>query len=180
MCLAQGHNAVMPMRLELAGPSVSSQALYPWANALPMPGYNSMDQKTDNKMVILQKNSDSEQSEMVTWSWSKLFDTPVFMSHQPGVWGDILLLVRIPLASTDTFIYVHHLLNQLIDFDQTCIGRGGGEELIRFWWPWPDFQGHRGTLKCPKYGFRVLSSELVDGFWPNLHRYIVGSRVRVD
>ena len=25
---------------------------------------------------------------------------------------------------------------------------GGGEGLIRFWLPCPNFQGHRGTLKC--------------------------------
>ena len=41
---------------------------------------------------------------------------------------------------------------------------GGGEVLIKFWRPLPNFQGHRATLKCPKYGFRVLSSEQVDGF----------------
>ena len=32
MCLAQEHKAVTPVRLE---PSVSSQALYHWATALP-------------------------------------------------------------------------------------------------------------------------------------------------
>ena len=35
MCLAQGHNTVTPVRLEPAGPSVSSQALYHWATMLP-------------------------------------------------------------------------------------------------------------------------------------------------
>ena len=37
------------------------------------------------------------------------------------------------------------------------------------WCVWkaePYFQGHRGTLKCRKYGFRALSSEPLDGFWP--------------
>ena len=54
------------------------------------------------------------------------------MSPQPGRWGDILFLLRIPSASA--FISVHYLLNQLMDFDQTCIDTllGGGEELIRF------------------------------------------------
>ena len=38
------------------------------------------------------------------------------------------------------------------------------------------FQGHSYTLNCPKYGFHALSSELLDGFSPNLQRYIVGKR----
>ena len=44
-------------------------------------------------------------------------------------------MVRIPLALASAFISVHYLLNQLMDFDQTCIDTllGGGEELIRFW-----------------------------------------------
>ena len=29
-------------------------------------------------------------------------------------------------------------------------------------------RSHSYTLKCPKYGFRALSTELVDGFSPNL------------
>ena len=68
------------------------------------------------------------------------------------------------------------------NFDQTCIDTllGGGKELLRFWWPWPYIQGHSGTLKCPQYGFHALSSELVDAFWPNLYRYIIGRRERVD
>ena len=43
-------------------------------------------------------------------------------------------LVLIPSASASTFISMHYLLNQLRDFDQTCIDTllGGGEELIRF------------------------------------------------
>ena len=63
-------------------------------------------------------------------------------------------------------------MNQTMDFDQTCIDTllGGGEELIGF------YCKVRRTLKCPKYGFQVLTSELVDGFLPNLHRYIVAIR----
>ena len=53
------------------------------------------------------------------------------MSPQPGGSGDILFLMPIPSAST--FILVHYLLNQLMDFHQTCIDTlfGGGKELIR-------------------------------------------------
>ena len=45
----------------------------------------------------------------------------------------ILFSMRIPSASA--FISMHHLLNQLMDFYQTCIDTllGGVEELIRFW-----------------------------------------------
>ena len=35
-------------------------------------------------------------------------------------------------------------LNQSMDFDQTYTDTllGGSKEVIRFWWPWPPFQGH--------------------------------------
>ena len=41
-----------------------------------------------------------------------------------------------------------YLLDQLVDFDQTCTETplGQGKEMIRFWWPWPHFQGHTITL----------------------------------
>ena len=46
------------------------------------------------------------------------------------------------------FVSGRYLLNQWTDFDQTCIDTmlGGCEELIRFWWPWPNFQGHSDLL----------------------------------
>ena len=46
------------------------------------------------------------------------------------------------------FVSGHYLLNQWTDFDQTCMDTmyGGCEELIRFWWPWPNFQGHSDLL----------------------------------
>ena len=67
--------------------------------------------------------------------------------------------MRIALASAFAFIFVHFLLNQLLDFDQTCIVTlvGGGEEVTLSF-----FLGHSG--KCPKYGFCALSSALDDGF----------------
>ena len=64
------------------------------------------------------------------------------MSPQPKV-GDILFLVRFPSASASasasprprSFFLTRYLLNQWMDFDQTCIDTwlGGGKELIRFW-----------------------------------------------
>ena len=72
--------------------------------------------------------------------------------------------MRIPSASA--FISMHYLLNQLVDFDQTCKDTlfGGGKELIRFCDIDHIFKGHSGTSNCPKYGFHALSSELVDVF----------------
>ena len=46
------------------------------------------------------------------------------------------------------------------------VGKEGKRWLdLKVWWPWPYFQGHRGTLKCPKYFFCASSSKLVDRFW---------------
>ena len=56
MCLAQGHNAVTPERLEPVAPLVSSQALYHWATALP-------------------DGPRSDQIKCPTWTASKPFDT---------------------------------------------------------------------------------------------------------
>ena len=52
-----------------------------------------------------------------------------------------------------------------MDFDQTCIDTmlGGGTSRLDLG-DLANFQGHNSTLKCPKYGFHVLSSELVDVF----------------
>ena len=38
----------------------------------------------------------------------------------------------------------HYLQNEWMDFDQTCtaILLRQEQELVRFWWPWPHFQGH--------------------------------------
>ena len=38
----------------------------------------------------------------------------------------------------------HYLFNQWLEFDQTGTdtSSGWGKEVIRFWWPWPYFQGH--------------------------------------
>ena len=38
----------------------------------------------------------------------------------------------------------HYLFNQWLEFDQTSTDTslGRGKEVIRFWWPWPYFQGH--------------------------------------
>ena len=64
-----------------------------------------------------------------------------------------------------SFFSVHNLLNHLMDFDQTCIYTllGEGNEFSRFGDLHLIFKVS-GTLKCLKYGFCALSSELVFGF----------------
>ena len=51
--------------------------------------------------------------------------------------GGCIILVLIPkaLALASAFISMHCLLNQLMDFNQTCIDTlfGGGKEFIRIW-----------------------------------------------
>ena len=53
-----------------------------------------------------------------------------------------------------------YLLNQWMDFDQTCTDTllGEGKTVIRFWWPWPHFQGHTGTLKFFNFDQKSLSA----------------------
>ena len=57
-----------------------------------------------------------------------------------------------------------------MDIDKSCI-----DTLLEGETKWLDFDDRNLIFKgtaAPKYGFRALSSELVDGFWPNLHRFI--------
>ena len=73
-----------------------------------------------------------------------------------------------------------YLLNQMMDSGQTfmyCI-IGIIKELIRFWWPWPNFQGHN-TIKTVKMSC-VCNPEPSGGFWPNLHRNTNGTWERSD
>ena len=48
---------------------------------------------------------------------------------------------------------------------------GQGKEVIRFWWPWPYFQGQTSTLKFSIFDRKklvcTLSLEPNDRFWPN-------------
>ena len=57
-----------------------------------------------------------------------------------------------------------HLLNQMMDSGQTlCIvSLGYLKELVRFWWPWPNFQGHH-TIKTVKMSLVcTLLNQMVD------------------
>ena len=54
------------------------------------------------------------------------------------------------------------------------------KKLIRFWWPWPHFQGHKRAQIVGKWLFCTLSPERMDGFWPNLYSFIVETGTRTD
>ena len=60
--------------------------------------------------------------------------------------GDLDLIFKVTATFCNVWNFVSgcYLLNQWTYFDQTCIDTllGGCEELIRFWWPWLNFQGH--------------------------------------
>ena len=75
-----------------------------------------------------------------------------------------------------------YLLNQMMNSGWTlCIvSLGLLNDLVRFWWPWPNFQGHHiiNTVKISLVC--TLSPEPIDGFWPNLHRNTIGTRERND
>ena len=67
----------------------------------------------------------------------------------PPIKGEvaILFLVRILCYHQHSFLYARYLMNRLRDFYQICMDLtlGHVEQLIRFWRPWPNFQGHCGT-----------------------------------
>ena len=57
-----------------------------------------------------------------------------------------------------------YLLNQMTDSGQTSyIVTRWFKDLIRFWWPWPNFQGHH-TIKTKKWALSALYllNQLVD------------------
>ena len=82
--------------------------------------------QNESKML---RNSRQREVETALWCLTILIWVRVFI-YVPQ--GNILFLVQIP--SVSAFFHVHYLLNQLIDFDQTCKDTvlGGGEKLIKF------------------------------------------------
>ena len=83
--------------------------------------------QNESKML---RNSRQREVETALWCLSILIWVRVFI-YVPQ--GNILFLVQIPSVSA-FFFHLHYLLNQLIDFDQTCKDTelGGGEKLIKF------------------------------------------------
>ena len=63
------------------------------------------------------------------WPW------PHFQGHY---------VIKTPKMSIVKSLCSNYLFQQWLDFDQTGIytSSGSGKEAIRFWWPWPYFQGH--------------------------------------
>ena len=61
-------------------------------------------------------------------------------------WGPILLelLPFVKFLNPVKSLCAHYHFNQWPEFDQTSTDTslGQGKEVIRFWWPWPNFQGH--------------------------------------
>ena len=63
--------------------------------------------------------------------------------------GDLDIIFKVTLAPWNSnfdrkSLCAHYLLNQWLEFYQTSTNTSLGhrKEVIRFWWPWPHFQGH--------------------------------------
>ena len=52
--------------------------------------------------------------------------------------------LKVPNLSQNLIVCLY-LMNQSGDFEYICIDLGHDEELIRFCWPWSNFQGHCGA-----------------------------------
>ena len=68
-------------------------------------------------------------------STSTLVKKPKFLAFLDCFWCVPVGVSVGVCVSIRFFISVHYLLNQWMDFDQTCIDTllGGGEEMIRLW-----------------------------------------------
>ena len=77
--------------------------------------------------------------------WSDFGDLDLIFKVTPALWNSNLI---------EKSLCANYLLNQWLEFYQTSTDTslGQGKELIRFWWPWPHFQGH--------YIIKTLKNEL--------------------
>ena len=57
---------------------------------------------------------------------------------------------------------------------------GWFKDLIRFLWPWSNFQGHHTIITVKMSLVCTLSPEPIGGFWPNLHRNTFGTWEKND
>ena len=60
---------------------------------------------------------------------------------------ELIAVFMSPTIGRGRLLSALYLLNEWMDFGQTYINLslGGEKMLIRFWWPWPHFQGHVRT-----------------------------------
>ena len=106
--------------------------------------------------------------------WLDFGNLDLIFKVTPALWNFQLL--------TKKSLCAPYLLNQMTDSGQTSdiVMVGWFKDLIRFWWPWLNFQGHY-TVKTVKMSlFCTLSPELMGGFWPNMHRNTIGTWERND
>ena len=95
---------------------------------------------------------------------------------------DLIFKVTGGLILLENGFSAPYLQNEWMDIDWICISAffWHGKVLIRFWWPWPHFQGHRGAQIVGKWLVCTLSPEWMDRFWLNLYNYIVVTWKRTD
>ena len=115
------------------------------------------------------------------WILTKLAQTHYWKKGKKWIdFGDLYLIFKVTPTLwnfqilTKTSLCAPCFLNQLTVSGQTSyiVKLGWFKDLIRFWWPWPDFLGQH-TIKTkifkfwPKNLVCTLSLEPNDGFWPN-------------
>ena len=81
-----------------------------------------------------------------------------------------------------TSLFAQYLMNRWVDFNLICkdVTFGHNEELIRFWWPWPYFQGLKLPILSQKVLVCTISHELVGRFQPDLYGYNIRTWWRAD
>ena len=104
--------------------------------------------------------------------WLDFGDLDLIFKVRPALWNFQIL--------TQKSLSAPYFLNQmtvLVKLHYT-ITLGWFKDLIRFWWPWPNFHHTVKTVKMSLVC--TLSPEPTSGFWPNLHRNTIGTWERND
>ena len=99
------------------------------------------------------------------WILTKLTQTHYWDGGKKWLdFGDLDLIFKVTPALWN---FDHKKLVCTLMTDSGQIVTGWVKDLIRFWWPWPNFQGHH-TIKTVKMSLVwALSPEPNGGFWPN-------------
>ena len=126
---------------------------------------------------------------LIEWTYFLAKLTQIYHWEGEKCWldfGDLdpIFKVTLGLRLLENGLSAAYLLKEWIDFNQTCtsILPGHVKDLIRFWWPWLHFQGHRRALIVGKWLVRTLSLVGMNRFWPNMHIYLynAGTCKRTD